>query len=433
MSAPTRTTATQEPAAIPARRSAGDCRKGVGRIIGPKPKYPPRGQRRPHTWQTRLAFLLAVHGRQKTKGGRHASNRTLQSRREALYGVFRLLREAGFKLEDPANLDSRHVAFVLGEWNRRRALHDAREPGGMAPATVASLVSVLRAFCGWIGQPQLMDCLRNHPPGFTNRSKVASHDLTWEGNGLDTLAVIERAWAIEPWVSVALLLQFTFGLREREAVMFRPDAACWPGESAVAINIARPNSSGLRGKASAGSKGGRPRIIMVRAAWENAVLEFARCFVHGDSGQHGHLGAQGRGLMQNMRTYRRVLEKLGVTRKECGVSGHGLRAAFAVRGLNRQGLEAPVRGGDLMSVDKATRERALRVVAEDLGHSRPSIGGAYYGPCTNRGPARSFDANPDDGLALRILALLERLSANLQARRDVHMDMRRYREILKGV
>ncbi|WP_156901822.1 integrase domain-containing protein [Azohydromonas australica] len=309
------TTAPGEPAAIPARAPAGSGRKGTGRIIAPKPKYPPRGQRRPHTWQTRLAFLLAIHGRQKLKGGRQASNRTLQARRQALYGVFRLLREADFKLQDPANLDARHVAFVLGEWQRRRRLHDVGEPGGLAPATVAGLVSVLRAFCGWIGQPQLMDCIHAHPPGLTARSRVAARDLTWEGHGLDTLAVMEHAWAIEPWVCVALLLQFTFGLRKREAVMFRLDAACWPGESVVAINIARPGSSGLRGKASAGSKGGRPRLVMIRAPWENAVLEFARCFVHGESGQHGHLGARGRGLIQNLRTYRRVLEKLGVTRK----------------------------------------------------------------------------------------------------------------------
>lgn len=401
-----------------------------GRVFAVKPEYPVRADGKPHTWQTRLSYLLGHHGRQKVKGGGRASNRTLEVRQETLFALFRMLREAGFKVEDPANIDRRHIRFIYAQWERRKALHDAGQPGGLAPASIANLASVLRTFCGWIGQPQLVES--EGAGALTVRSKIAARDLTWEGAGLDTLEMIERAWRIKPWVSVALLLQFTFGLREREAVMFRPDVACRPGEGAVAINIARIAARGRQGKISGGSKGGRPRIIMVHAPWENSVLEFCRAFVRAESGLDGHVGQRGTGLVKNLRDYRQVLEKLGLTRKESGVSGHGLRAAFAVRALNRQGLEAPVRGGDLKAADKRTRDLVLRTVAEDLGHSRASIGSAYYGSVNVRGEVKSFDGNPDETLAPRICALLDKLRAEIPARRDVRLNVRRYRRAVEG-
>jgi integrase len=392
-----------------------------------KPQYPPRADGKPHTWQTRLMHLLNVHGWQKVGGGARASNRTFEVRREVLFLIFKALRRGRFKIEDPANIDRRHIQFICADWAQRRDLHARGENGGLADASVANLASVLRTFCGWIGQPQLMAGVEA-----PRRSKVAQRDLTWEGAGLDTLDVIERAWHIEPWVAVALLLQFAFGLRQREAVMFRTDVACRPGERALSIGVSRPAARGIRGKVSAGSKGGRSRIIMIHAAWENSVLEFARVFVRQEVGIEGHVGQRGNGLLQNLRTYRQVLEKLGITRQDAGVSGHGLRAAFAVRALNRRGLEAPVRGGDLKGVDKKERDLILRTVAEDLGHSRASIGSAYYGSLKARGDVKKFEGSPDEELTPRVEALLQRLAADLRERHSIKLIVRRYRKAVAG-
>jgi integrase len=413
-------------------RNADSWGQGYGRVRAVKPEYPSPLGASPHTWKTRLAHLLREFGHMKARGSGRASHRTVEVRKEALYSIFRLVREAGFKLEDPANIDARHVRCVYQEWQRRRKLHDEGQPGGLAPATVANAASVLRTFCAWIGQPQLIDVARVGDETLARRTKVAMRDPTWEGAGIDTLEMIERAWRLEPWVCVALLLQYTFGLREREAVMFRPDVACRPGEMALSINIARKGARGMCGKVSAGSKGGRPRIILIHAPWEMSVLEFSRRFVLIESGVDGHLGQVERDLMTNMRRYRLVLEKLGITRGEAGVSGHGLRAAFAIRALHRQGLEAPVRGGDLTVVDKRERDRILKCVAEDLGHSRASIGSAYYGSAAKKGTVKAFDGKPDEVLAPKVLALLARLEVELQARIHASGVLRRYRKTVGG-
>lgn len=408
--------------------------KGHGRVLAPKPNYPELGDRRPHTWKTRLSFILHEHGKAKVKGQACASNRTFEMRQQCLYQMFEALREVGFKLEDPANIDARHVAYLHREWKRRRKLCDGGESGGLAASSVANLVSVLRTFCTWIGQSQLMDYARFSDSDLIGRARAATRDLSWEGAGIDTLEIVRRAWADEPWVSVALLLQFTFGLREREAVMFRPDVASLPGEAAVRINMRRPGAGTRRmaNNISGGSKGGRPRMVMIHAQWERDVLEFARRFVRRESGAGGYVGSGTQSLAFNLSAYHRVLARLGITKADAGVTGHGLRAAFAIRGLHRYGLEAPVRGGDLTTLDKKKRDLILRSVAEDLGHSRPMISTAYYGPVKTAGSVKSVDQDPDTVLTPRIAALLTDLAKEMTRRAEGKRILRTYKKQVVG-
>jgi integrase len=167
---------------------------------------------------------------------------------------------------------------------------------------------------------------------------------------------------------------------------------------------------------------------MVHAQWEQDVLEFVRKFVRQESGLDGHVGCARRSLIQNMGTYQRVLQRLGITKANAGVTGHGLRAAFAIRALHRHGLEAPVRGGDLTQLNPAKRELILRAVAEDLGHSRAMISTAYYGSVKQPGGTKKFDQDPDAITEPRMALLLTDLGKELARRVEGKRVLRAYQK-----
>jgi hypothetical protein len=68
----------------------------------------------------------------------------------------------------------------------------------------------------------------------------------------------------------------------------------------------------------------------------------------------------------------------GATRRALGITVHGLRHRYAAdRYETLSGTPAPVRGGRL--ADREADLRARLGVAEELGHGRAQIAGAYLG------------------------------------------------------
>src|SRR5262249_28681476 len=74
-----------------------------------------------------------------------------------------------------------------------------------------------------------------------------------------------------------------------------------------------------------------------------------------------------------------VMRKAGITRKQLGVTAHGLRHQFAQEfHVELTDVQAPVRGGDACA-DAATLNAALLEIARQLGHNRPAVTGVYLG------------------------------------------------------
>lgn len=397
-----------------------------GRVPAPKIVYPTLPNHRSHNWKSRLDHLLRTHGHFRINGTGQASHRTYQVRDKVLFRIFEMLEGAGFRIEDPARIDIRHVEHVLKEWERRRILHDQGQPGGLAPATVANELSVLRTFCRWIGQPQLVDQVQFEIENAVTRTRAAKTDKTWEGNGIDVFEVVSEVWDVEPWAAVVVLLVFTLGLREKEAMMFKPFVAHEPGQPFVLLNIERGGRNGYAGNRSAGTKGGRGRVIALDVPWEQDVLDFAREFVRLRPG-YRNLSVGPEGLLHsNLRRLNEAISDFGVNRKDAGVTLHGLRAQFAVRKLHRHGVEAPVRGGNLKALPKEERDLLLRLVAEDLGHSRTSITSSYYGSVHQVGDITKIDFDPDAVIAPRIADLLQKLRAKLAEMKKIDRAIRSY-------
>jgi integrase len=118
------------------------------------------------------------------------------------------------------------------------------------------------------------------------------------------------------------------------------------------------------------------RLIPLVSDAQREVIERAKHFApYSDS----YLGHPGKTLLQVLDRYKNVLSQAGITKRELGITGHGLRHQFAGdKYFDLAKVPCPVRGGDPLQ-DPELTERVLRTVSEQLGHSRPMISAAYCG------------------------------------------------------
>jgi len=100
-----------------------------------------------------------------------------------------------------------------------------------------------------------------------------------------------------------------------------------------------------------------------------------------------------------MRRFKYVCEKFGITKAKLGITIHGLRHQYAAERYEKfAGTPAPVRGGAPVAreVDRAARLQ----VADELGHSRENVTGAYLGGILKQpAPARSATSAPTASLS----------------------------------
>ena len=84
-------------------------------------------------------------------------------------------------------------------------------------------------------------------------------------------------------------------------------------------------------------------------------------------------------LVQAIRRLRYVMERFGVTKRDLGVTPHGLRHQYAADEFSRETGEAPpVEGG--RPVPKDRDQAARKNVSGRLGHSRIETTSVYLGP-----------------------------------------------------
>jgi integrase len=174
-------------------------------------------------------------------------------------------------------------------------------------------------------------------------------------------------------MGAVLRLISTFGLRRKEALMFRP-WRCVVAFEDTGLPLTERQADQYAAIV-AGSKGGRPRHIAIDSPQRQAAIEHAREIVT-DPG--AAMGRPGDTLKQAMARYMYVLAKFGVTSKVLGVTGHGLRHEVLIGQFEkRTGQPAPVRSGKTLptEIDQPARQE----VATLAGHCRRSASSAYIG------------------------------------------------------
>jgi integrase len=337
------------------------------RTLGPPPRR--AGPPRP-SWKRTLQAILWAHNDRHATKPKAVSAKTQAERAAALFRCFNDLHALKFKIRNPYCLGGRHVRALVADWT---APQPRTRRATLSPATIQAELSSLRTFAEWIGKPGLVRPAEAYVTDTATvaRRFVATTDRSWPARGIDPDALIEEIAAYDPWVGAELHVARAFGLRVKEAVMLQPRLAeKVPRPPSDAPGVPTAHLEVIRG-----TKGGRLRHVPIDTPAKRAALEAARALLTADA---QYLANPARSLKQNLDRLHNVMKRFGVTRRALGVTAHGLRHGYAAdRYEGLAGAPAPVRGGE--APDPRTDDRARLQVAEELGHSRTQILGAYVG------------------------------------------------------
>lgn len=193
------------------------------------------------------------------------------------------------------------------------------------------------------------------------RTSVATRDKSWTGNGIDVDQKIAEANEIDPVVGRLIFMAKTYGLRAKESLFVRP----------------HEDDKGDHLHLSRGTKTGRPRDIKYND-FDAAALQSAIEDVKAQLSPSDHAAWKNRTLKEARRRLYYVLERIGVTQKDAGVTFHGLRTQWAIEQFEYlTGTAAPVRGGAAIDYHRFADVR--RTISRAMGHNRIAVTSAYYG------------------------------------------------------
>jgi site-specific recombinase XerC len=301
-----------------------------------------------------LMSLLEEHGRKATRQNKIVSHETFDVRKDHLLLVLRELRGLGYKLESVYNLKQKHVSALAKAW----------EKSGLSASTIANRISSVRALSLWIGKPGMIqkaaDYVQN--PGTVQRMQATTEDKSWSAAGVDIDAMTGLVEQYDRRVGLMVRLMKAFGLRKKEAAMFRP----WKADLGLAIRVRD------------GTKGGRERVVPIETDEQRAVLAQAKIQA---PRANDHIGYPDLNLEQSLRRVNYVFEKFGLTKRGLGVTAHGLRHEH----LNNlyeaiTGVPSPVRSNSVTgNIDRHLHDVARARVSQEAGHNRLNISDAYIG------------------------------------------------------
>lgn len=355
------TTVTVSPS--PRARKGARVFAGVNGLGAGSPQLPGRVQitqwvGEPHA---DIANFMRLYGYTGARDfGRRCSEGTYTNRKAYLTKVFKTLAERNRGVRTLSQLTPRYMPDLLKVWNERD-MSGTRTMQVSSQIQVYSILSWFWRVHGIEVKPFNTYAESDEEKKAFRRSFVAQRDKSWEAAGVDFDEVYQRAMKMDPVVARLLLLGKNFGMRINEALRLKPV----------------DNDAGDRLKITDGAKGGRPREIPYAGFGEaelRAVIEEVKEQL--SPGQHA--AWQGRSLKAARKHMYHMLGRLGLTKKQLGVTFHGLRTQWAIEQFERlTGAAAPVRGGSSLNYREFAEHR--RAISQAMGHNRISVTSAYFG------------------------------------------------------
>ncbi len=314
----------------------------------------------------KLKALLALCAG-KRANGEIAANLTTSSYGSVLKKSFKQLHLLGYKLDDPQNLKLKHIEVLCRHWLKT----------GKKVSTIQTELSILRNFCTWIGKSgmikSLVEIVPDVDPATLKNVKLAKESKSWTENGIDVAAKIQEADELDWRFGLMLRMSLAFGLRRIEVLQLQPISADLGDMLALHK-----------------TKNGRPRMIPIDTPEQRSVLDFVKSKMKSKNALLGWevtTSGERATLKYSVGRYNRLMARMGVTRDVVGTTGHGLRAQFAENAALIASLIPPTLGGTGGQLEREELNMKRARVSEQLGHSRISITGAYYGSFGREGSA----------------------------------------------
>ena len=315
---------------------------------------------------------FAIQHAEKRVNGNIAGVKTIDASKDALGGMATTLWGLGYQLTTPEGFGEKHArALIRHKWAY-----------GISPGALSVLMTQLGKLQMWIKKTGMLKTtavyLPEVDPEAFKRKKVAKHSKSVSGNGFELETVINHADYIDSRFGAMVRMEAFFGLRREEALKIIPHL----DDKGVYFDIRK----GV-------AKNGRERQIPIETQLQRQTLDYVKSLVP----KKEHLGwvdkpKQRKGkssssqsemsnqlLKRNEGRYNANMIKLGFTKKDAGITGHGLRAEYSEDMALMKGFVPATLGGTKGQLDQESLDLARLQIAENMGHSRVSVTGAYYG------------------------------------------------------
>lgn len=338
----------------------------IGRLPMYSAKVDPTASTFPGAIKLRAEVLKAVTFHAATRvNGSVSSFRTIETAKEVLGEMALRIWRLGYRIEKMDQINGTHIeAVVRDHW-----------ACGASPKHFANIMTQLHKFDDWIKKPGMVRAREHYLPEVDPKDfqaqGVAKQSKSWTQNGVDTKAKISEADRKDKRFGLMLRMCLAFGLRRCEVLQIKP----WLDDRGDHLDI-RANIA----------KGGRSRSIPVDHDGQRKILDYVKSQITKKEflgWTDGNVGGPGL-LKRNEKRYVRFMGEIGITRASAGVTGHGLRAEYAEDMSLLFGLLPATMGGTKNQMSRDDEDLIRLKVSENMGHSRKSVTGAYYGSLKNK-------------------------------------------------
>lgn len=306
-------------------------------------------------WPRQLSDFLHQYGRIRSSNfSMKTSEETLRNRSDILFSTVRLLMQdkQHKNIKTLGQIKPRHLPRMFELWTEK----------GISKRAQINYFNVVRWFWRICGIE--IDPIRNYEKekGEFTINRNAETDKSWRGNGVDFKEIYKQIHEIDPIAARLLLPMKQYGLRVKECLRLEPHLA--DGIDRLLI--------------TKGTKTGRPRQLVFSDFDDDSEFRLVLDQLKQEVPEKAHLAWRHLSLKQAKSKMQYIARKVGLTRKQLGVTYHGLRHDFAIDKLEElTGQTAPVRGGIVINYRALSAARLK--VTQALGHNRLKVTGAYYG------------------------------------------------------
>lgn len=283
----------------------------------------------PYKIRQSIQAVLDQNSYEYARSEKKASTERREKRSEVVFEFFSILWGHRYKIESLDSLKQKHLVAVFNELERC----------GQAPSTIQDKISIMRAFCDWIGKPGMVENARKYVHNPASVQIEPFKNNSWEANGVNAADILTRVKDKDAKVGIALDLCLEFGLRPREVVTLRPTVA-----QEFGALIFRESA-----------KGGHMRLIPIEKESQRNALAVAAANL---DNRTGTISIRGETVEQKLRRFYYILERAGVTKAQLGVTALGARDQFYKNSVSELG------GADIRHDGNGARRRGSR------GHSR---------------------------------------------------------------